>query len=547
MNWHQPAGRRDQLAGEGKSQWGKPENVPSSLPLAENAVSTGVRQTAPPRDEVEARLRQSPLADWDEAGEPESELPIPEGELLGGKYTVERLFAEGGMGIICLGRHVQLDQPVAIKFLRRAMTGRPSIVQRFLNEARALAALRSEHVVRVMDVGQLASGRPYLVMEHLEGAHLEALLQRDGPLHVELAVSYVLQVCQSLAEAHALGIVHRDIKPENLFLWSGGPRRDTIKVLDFGLAKRLGPAQALGVTGPQEGLGSPCYMSPEQISTPQSVDSRTDIWSLGVVLYQLLSDRLPFDGNSLVEVLSHILTAAPQPLIEVAPDLDPELDAIVGRCLAKSPEARYQTMSELAEALTAYLAERQRPVAERQSPAVAREPDETMPPTSNSTTAPADALAQRPVSRSRRRFPSALFAVPLLLAAAYVADRSGTIHLRSMTDGRFTPAPLPADAPTAPLQREYRQDQPLFRGIFAADVAQDERGAPALRAVPERDTIAAQRWTGEAPSPVMSDEERAQKLMAYDSYLKSQGLVRISEALSAPSNNDYALDSSEPR
>jgi serine/threonine-protein kinase len=152
------------------------------------------------------------------------------------------------MGIVCLGRHVQLDQPVAIKFLRRTLSGRPSVVERFLNEARALAALRSEHVVRVMDVGQLESGRPYLVMEHLEGIHLEALLERDGPLNVELAIGYVLQVCEALAEAHALGIVHRDIKPENLFLWSGGPTSDTVKVLDFGLAKQMGSSKALGVT-----------------------------------------------------------------------------------------------------------------------------------------------------------------------------------------------------------------------------------------------------------------------------------------------------------
>lgn len=540
MIWHQLAGRRDQLAREGKSHWGRPGNALQPPTTAASAVSTGVRQTAPPAGEGEKRLRQSPPADWDEDGEPEAELPIPEGELLDGKYTVERLFAEGGMGIICLGRHVQLDQPVAIKFLRRAMSGRPSIVQRFLNEARALAALRSEHVVRVMDVGQLASGRPYLVMEHLEGVHLEALLEQGGPLHVELAVSYVLQVCRSLAEAHALGIVHRDIKPENLFLWSGGPNPDTIKVLDFGLAKRLGPSKALGVTGPQEGLGSPCYMSPEQITTPQSIDSRTDIWSVGVVLYQLLSDRLPFDGNSLVEVLSHILSAQPQPLTEITASVDPVLEAIVGRCLEKSPEARYQTMSQLSEALTSYL-------AQRQGHAAAHPPDETMPPTSSSTASPPGVPARRPASPSRPRFSSALFAVPLLLAAAYVADRSGKVHFRSMTDGRFTPAPLPADAPTAPLQREYRQDQPLFRGVFAADVARDERGAPALRAVPERDTVPTELWTGAAQSTFMSDEERAQKLMAYDAYLKSQGLVRLSEALSAPapSTNDYALDSSE--
>ena len=305
---------------------------PNLLARDDTAV-TGLRKIAAPLD---AALDAPPSASsgvsslgsadtWEADDTPESELPVPEGELLAGRYLVERMFAEGGMGIVCLGRHAQLDQPVAIKFLRRALSGRPAIVQRFLNEARALAQLRSEHVVRVIDVGQLDSGRPYLVMEHLEGVDLGALVDRDGPLSVETAVSYALQICEPLAEAHRLGIVHRDIKPENLFLWSGGPAQDVVKVLDFGLAKQLGSSKALGVTGPQDSIGSPCYMSPEQITTPHLVDERTDIWSVGVVLHRLLTDTLPFDGANLLEVLSHVLSAVPKSLSEVNPSLDPEL------------------------------------------------------------------------------------------------------------------------------------------------------------------------------------------------------------------------------
>ena len=340
-------------------------------------MRTGLREAGPRLEfrnqsgDSESGVRASETNEVDEARE--TELPVPAGELLAGRYLVERIFAEGGMGIVCLGRHAQLEQPVAIKFLRRALVGKASVVERFLNEGRALAALRSEHVVKVMDVGQLDSGRPYLVMEHLEGIDLGALVDRDGPLPVDTAVAYAFQICEPLAEAHALGIVHRDIKPENLFLWSGGPGKDIVKVLDFGLAKQFGGQRAITMTGPQDSIGSPCYMSPEQITTPQSIDLRTDIWSLGVVLHHLLTGALPFDGLSLIEVLSHVLSAAPKSLHEALPErqFDPALDAIVTRCLEKKPEARYQTMADLAAALSDYLDRSQRCCFEQPSVAPA--------------------------------------------------------------------------------------------------------------------------------------------------------------------------------
>jgi len=350
---------------------------------------------------------------------------VPEGELLGGRYVVERIFAEGGMGIVCIGRHLQLEQPVAIKFLRRALSGKPSVVERFMNEGRALAALRSEHVVRVMDVGQLESGRPYLVMEHLEGTDLDVLVDRDGALSVETAISYVLQVCEPLAEAHALGIVHRDIKPENLFLWSGGPGKDIIKVLDFGLAKQFGSPRAMAVTGPQDSIGSPCYMSPEQIATPQSVDSRTDIWSLGVVLHRLLTDTLPFDGSNVLEVFSHVLNAQPKSLLEARPELDPALDAIVRHCLEKAPSARFATMTDLSDALTSYLANR-RDAALPAAPKPVSEPPKVR-------TFEADDEKIR-IAGVHARWPRVLFVtVALAAAAVYQADRTGR-HDRTRID-----------------------------------------------------------------------------------------------------------------
>ncbi len=513
----------------------------------DDTLTTGVRKSTPVGDEdglpVAASETMSgrqhyPAEVWDPDEEPESELPVPEGELLGGKYTVERMFAGGGMGIVCHGRHVQLDQPVAIKFLRRTLSGRPSIVQRFLNEARALAALRSEHVVRVMDVGQLESGRPYLVMEHLEGIHLEALLERDGPLSIELSISYVLQVCETLAEAHALGIVHRDIKPENLFLWSGGPTSDTVKVLDFGLAKQLGTSKALGVTGPQDSLGSPCYMSPEQITTPQLIDSRTDIWSLGVVLYRLLTNTLPFNGASLVEVLSHILNATPKPLQEVLPSLDAELDAIVRRCLERTPEARYQTMSQLTDALNAYLTERQGllPVPARDTP---------VPLLTASTASPGEAKIRIPGVHSR--WPIAMVGlIALLGVAVFGADRSGRIRFRDLTDGWLTAARLAADAPALSPGRDYQQPQPQFRGVYAAETGRDAKGALTLRAVPERDRVASQPTENESVETTMNDEQRDLKRAAYLDYLKSEGLTPVPGIIPTPGSDDSVEPSDEP-
>ncbi|HEY6080925.1 MAG TPA: serine/threonine-protein kinase [Polyangiaceae bacterium] len=464
---------------------------------------------------------RTPL-EWQVDTEPETELPVPAGQLLGGKYSVDAVFAEGGMGIVCMGRHVELAQPVAIKFLRRALSGRPSVVQRFLNEARALAALRSEHVVRVMDVGQLESGRPYLVMEHLDGVHLEALLEDQGPLSVETAISYLLQVCEPLAEAHALGIVHRDIKPENLFLWSGGPAKDTVKVLDFGLAKQLGRGNALGVTGPQDSLGSPVYMSPEQITTPHLVDGRSDIWSLGVVAYRLLTNTLPFGGGSLVEVLSHILNAAPRPLSEAVPGLDAQLNAIVMRCLVKDPAGRYATMTQLGDALKAHL-------LERESAAVLTNADLGELPRLET---PAAKSGKIRIPGVHSRWPAVAATLVIMLGVGtYEMDRRGLIRLRDASDGWLTVARLGVDAPPQASKRAALEQLLPFRGVATAGPACGESGARTLCAVRERELLA-------SPSPAEESEitgdESARRTAADDAYLTSQGLTRPSEVAATP-------------
>ena len=446
----------------------------------EEIARTGLREAQPrlafrsESGDSEPGERSTDTNEVDEARE--TELPVPAGELLAGRYLVERIFAEGGMGIVCLGRHAQLEQPVAIKFLRHALAGKASVVERFLNEGRALAALRSEHVVKVMDVGQLDSGRPYLVMEHLEGTDLGALVARDGPLPVDTAVAYALQVCEPLAEAHALGIVHRDIKPENLFLWSGGPGKDIVKVLDFGLAKQFGGQRAITMTGPQDSIGSPCYMSPEQITTPQSIDSRTDIWSLGVVLHHLLTDALPFDGLSIIEVLSHVLSAAPKSLHEALPErhFDPALDAIVTRCLEKKPEARYQTMADLAAALSDYLTARRdaavlnglptpQPPAELESPPFALG--------SESLVLEDDEDAEKiRIPGVHARWPGVLlFALGLAAAALYLAHSTGKIRVQTLGSGWLYPARLGADVPLSPRTDPELPQQAIARGVYATE------------------------------------------------------------------------------
>jgi serine/threonine protein kinase len=509
-----------------------------TLSAAEEIARTGLREAKPrlafrsEGGDSESGDRPTDRSEVDEARE--TELPVPAGELLAGRYVVERIFAEGGMGIVCLGRHAQLEQPVAIKFLRRALAGKASVVERFLNEGRALAALRSEHVVKVMDVGQLDSGRPYLVMEHLEGTDLGALVAHDGPLPVETAVAYALQICEPLAEAHALGIVHRDIKPENLFLWSGGPGKDIVKVLDFGLAKQFGGQRAITMTGPQDSIGSPCYMSPEQITTPQSIDSRTDIWSLGVVLHHLLTDGLPFDGLSIIEVLSHVLSAAPKSLHEALPDrhFDPALDAIVTRCLEKNPEARYQTMADLAAALGDYLAARRdaavssslttpQPPAPLESPPLVLGSEPLM--------LADDEYAEKVrIPGLKARWPGALvFALGLAAAALYLAHSTGKIRVQTLGDGWLYPAHLGADVPLSPRTDPEIPQRAIARGVYATEPTHEVNGALALRAVPEVNADGSADADGGA-TPI-SAAERARREAAYRAYLRSQSLIPLRE------------------
>jgi eukaryotic-like serine/threonine-protein kinase len=275
------------------------------------------------------------------------------GEVVGGKFVVERVLGVGGMGVVVAAHHSHLDQTVAIKFLRRDAAKDDLAISRFLREARAATALQSEHVVRVMDAGRLDDGLPYLVMEYLSGLDLDQVLAQRGRLPFAEALEYLLQAMEAVADAHAAGIVHRDLKPSNLFVTTRADGSPHVKVLDFGISKTFDVAGAkpVSLTATSMTLGSPLYMSPEQVRSSKSVDARTDVWALGIIAYELLAGVQPFEAETVTGLCAKIVADEPPPLSTVRPDVPPAFEAVVLRCLEKSPAARYQSVAELAAAL----------------------------------------------------------------------------------------------------------------------------------------------------------------------------------------------------
>jgi len=298
-------------------------------------------------------------------GDQAIDMPFAPGDLIAGKYEVIKLIGSGGMGYVVSAMHVELGEVVALKFLRPEALQIDELVERFSREARAAAKIRSEHVARVYDVGVLPDGVPFIVMEHLAGQDLADVLQERGPLPIKVAVEYVMQACEALAAAHASGVVHRDIKPENLFLTKHAQGLDFIKILDFGISKvALAPGKR-GFVRTMMPLGSPVYMSPEQIRSSDQVDARTDIWSLGCVLFELLTGTVAFNEPSLMQLSAAILEHDPVPLRELVPDAPVELEDVVLRCLEKDVSKRYGNIAELAIALYPFAPRRSRISAER--------------------------------------------------------------------------------------------------------------------------------------------------------------------------------------
>lgn len=273
------------------------------------------------------------------------------GDVIAERYILESIIGSGGAGVVYAARHVELGHRVAIKVVRAAGA---VASERMLREARNCARLRSDHIVRAHDFGCLAGNLPFLIMEHLQGEDLARVLTR-GPLSVETTVNYARQICAALFEAHAAGMIHRDLKPANIFVTTRPDGEPLVKVLDFGLSKIVeGSSEEIleGLTSTDAVMGSPRYMSPEQVYADKSLDARTDVWSLGVVLYELLANRVPFDADSCMAIAVRIATAPPTPLGAVVPEVPPALQAVVTRCLEKNPRDRYPSIAALSDALS---------------------------------------------------------------------------------------------------------------------------------------------------------------------------------------------------
>lgn len=278
--------------------------------------------------------------------------PVQEGDILAGKYKVERVLAQGGMGVVVAAIHQQLEQRVALKFLLPEEMKNESVVGRFMREARAAVRLRSEHVARVLDVGTAETGSPYIVMEYLEGCDLSAVIASGEPISVRSAVSYVLQASEAVAEAHALGIVHRDLKPANLFLTHRPDGTPCVKVLDFGISKLVG--RELAMTKTNALLGTPYYMSPEQLRSSRDADWRSDIWALGMVLYELLTGSVAYERETLPQLCMAIMHDPLPSARDRRADIPEELNAVIERALAKDPSERYASLADFANALAPF-------------------------------------------------------------------------------------------------------------------------------------------------------------------------------------------------
>ncbi len=293
----------------------------------------------------------------------EETLSLPPGTLIAKKYRVEKLLAAGGMGAVLRAHHEALDQPVAIKVMRPELADRREAAQRFMREARAAAKIASDYVARVTDVDTLPDDTPFMVMEYLDGRDLDALLEEHKRLPIAQAVDFAIQALAGVEAAHALGVVHRDLKPSNLFLVErpGAPPR--IKILDFGISKVVDDTADRGLkagatTSAGAMLGTPRYMSPEQVASAKSVDARTDIWAMGLILYEMLTGSYPFTGDNSGEILAAILNAPPAPLRELRPDAPPELDDAVARALAKRRDERFSSAREMMKALAPFASKR---------------------------------------------------------------------------------------------------------------------------------------------------------------------------------------------
>jgi serine/threonine protein kinase len=287
---------------------------------------------------------------------PATKLLAP-GDMVDGRYRIECYLGGGGMASVYRATHVVLEQSVAIKVVSPSIRELPGMAQRFLREARAATQLKSEHVARVSDVGTMADGAPYMVMEYLDGRDLDAMVEGGEEVSVEDAVDYVLQACEALAEVHGLGIVHRDLKPANLFLTKGADGLPCVKLIDFGISRTDSPLASKDLaklTQPDTVMGSPRYMSPEQMESAGKADSRSDIYGTGAVLYELLTHKCPHEGETFMDIYAAATLGPPAAPSSLRSGIPHGLDEVILRCLRIDPNERFADTAELAFALAPF-------------------------------------------------------------------------------------------------------------------------------------------------------------------------------------------------
>jgi serine/threonine-protein kinase len=382
------------------------------------------------------------------------------GDVVAAKYRVERIIGSGGMGVVAAARHLALNERVALKFLvPRQGRESPSETQiaRFFREAQLAARIKSPHVARVIDVGTLETGVPFMVLELLEGSDLNQMSRDRGPIPPAEAVGYVLQACEAIAEAHALGIIHRDLKPANLFVARQHDGTQIVKVLDFGISKLVGEARAetdTSLTSEADILGSPAYMAPEQIKNPKAVDGRVDVWSLGAILYRLLTGEPAFPAQTPQQVLAQVLISAPIPPRAIRPEIPPALEALVLRCLEKEPDSRIGRVDELAVALKRSLSpEAGRPpmdsggftVAETKVQSVPHAPGPALPFKMGPQAAPYPAPpAAAPFAAQQPGYPAPPYAMPIPAEQSYPPLPAGVPLMAPPPYAAPHPAPVAA-------------------------------------------------------------------------------------------------------
>lgn len=461
----------------------------------------------------------------------EVETDYRPGKILLGKYRIDSVLGAGGMGFVLAATHLRMGGSVALKMLLPELALDPTFVERFVREAHAAARIKSEHVARVLDVETLDDGLPLIVMELLEGHDLGEEVQLKGPVPLQVAADYVLQACEALAEAHSKGIVHRDLKPANLFLTQRADGSRLVKVMDFGIAKALAESESDSLTATQDVVGSPLYMSPEQLRSSKDVDARTDIWSLGVILYELVSADLPFVGPSSAAVLAAVAADRPRPIQELLPQAPAAFVRLLERALEKDPEERHANVADFARELGELGSEDSRLSTERVSriiygnegcsapvrpseapadskPSVDLSSEETLvaPGSLSRSTPPASTKdLDFPTEPRPKRFgiwaAAALAVCAVVLAASYYSSQASKTEASVLADEVTTVASVPVEASgaQAPPDDEASRDDSRVEGEMAVEAPEP---AGTLKAVASPRAVV-------SPKPVVSSKTGA--------------------------------------